>query len=154
MNLSDLTQFNPTPTSFPYDPQDIFWAFEGYPNALSNGYLLDMNILKKDLSLLKNAVKTYPQIHLASALHYMGDNNFTVIDDSQDIRVQSKFLLFIIKHSITRVNFGIQVRHWNYMRFRYPNCVFLQGRCEHADILVKQERDIVGIVTPIQLQEG
>lgn len=148
MNLSELTQYNPTPTSFPYDNGDTFFGFEGYPTALSNGFILDMDLPRKDMSLRKEATKIYPKSHLVSAFHYLGDNVTKPISEPSDVHIEDNLLVFSVKHCVTQSIFKIQVRHWNYLRYRYPNCVFLQGRCEHADILVKNKDKIVGVVTP------
>lgn len=146
MNLTELNQFNPTPESFPSDSSDTFWAFEGYPNALTNGYILDLDILPKDRGLLELALTTYPKIHLQSIMHVLEETHVNLIPDTKEAQIVHGLLVYISKHPLTHALFGMQVRHWNYFRWRYPKYLFFQGKCEHSDIVVKNDNRIVGFI--------
>lgn len=148
MNASEITGADLVPTSFPYDEDEKLFTFEGYPNALSNGHLLEVSVAGKDKKLLAKAVSNHSKDHLSSFLHFLGDNNTLPIPEPQIAEVRRDIVMYVFTHPRTQAQLGIPLRHWNYMRYRYPNCVFFFGRCEHAEIVVRDSKDIVGIIAP------
>ena len=123
-------------------PAKQIMGIEGYPQAVTDGYALDLYAIDG-----RPRQKNFPTGPFANIVNEVESCNVVLSEPKYTVDDYNEYFIVLNQK---KESVGIQEKYYQYFTARYPGCVFIQDE-RLLPIGVRHEGRLVGVVMPIMI---